>query len=140
VRHKPSKNPDVYILGSTDISEELKTLKDSSKRSIVQLTEKPSQELLKKLAKESNTNHLLLECGPRLLSSFLNAGLIDELIVYQAPFIIGEGQGMADGYSISSMNNRLDWDVFSIDRIKDDIKIVYIRKENSDYVNYTSTV
>lgn len=36
------------------------------------------------------TNELLVECGARLAASFLEAGLIDELILYVAPVLLGE--------------------------------------------------
>ncbi len=34
-------------------------------------------------------NELLVECGPRLAAAFLEAGLVDELILYVAPFFLG---------------------------------------------------
>jgi diaminohydroxyphosphoribosylaminopyrimidine deaminase/5-amino-6-(5-phosphoribosylamino)uracil reductase len=34
-------------------------------------------------------NELLVECGPRLAGAFLEAGLVDELILYVAPILLG---------------------------------------------------
>jgi diaminohydroxyphosphoribosylaminopyrimidine deaminase/5-amino-6-(5-phosphoribosylamino)uracil reductase len=34
-------------------------------------------------------NELLVECGPRLAAGFLEAELVDELILYVAPFFLG---------------------------------------------------
>ena len=34
-------------------------------------------------------NELLVECGPRLAASFLRARLVDELILYVAPTLLG---------------------------------------------------
>ncbi|MDE2294016.1 MAG: dihydrofolate reductase family protein, partial [Gammaproteobacteria bacterium] len=34
-------------------------------------------------------NELLVECGPRLAASWLASGLVDELIVYLAPMLLG---------------------------------------------------
>lgn len=44
--------------------------------------------LMKKLA-ERGCNEVLVEAGPTLAGSFLRAGLIDELIVYMAPKLLG---------------------------------------------------
>jgi diaminohydroxyphosphoribosylaminopyrimidine deaminase/5-amino-6-(5-phosphoribosylamino)uracil reductase len=44
--------------------------------------------VMAKLA-EREVNELLVECGPRLAGSFLEAGLVDELIVYVAPVFLG---------------------------------------------------
>ena len=34
-------------------------------------------------------NELWVECGPRLAASFLEANLVDELILYVAPILLG---------------------------------------------------
>ena len=34
-------------------------------------------------------NELWVECGPRLAAAFLEANLVDELILYVAPFLLG---------------------------------------------------
>ena len=36
-------------------------------------------------------NEVLVECGPRLAGAFLSAGIVDELIVYMAPTLLGSG-------------------------------------------------
>jgi len=35
--------------------------------------------------------HVLLEAGPRLQSAFMDAGLVDEIVVYRAPMLLGAG-------------------------------------------------
>lgn len=40
-------------------------------------------------ATEEGINDILIECGATLSAAFLRAGLVDELIVYQAPKILG---------------------------------------------------
>ncbi len=37
-----------------------------------------------------DVNEVLVECGPRLAGSFLRAGLVDELVVYTAPKLLGD--------------------------------------------------
>ena len=42
------------------------------------------------LARERQINEVLVECGPTLAGSLLQAGLLDELIVYMAPVLLGD--------------------------------------------------
>lgn len=42
------------------------------------------------LAKERQINEVLVECGPTLAGSLLLAGILDELIVYMAPVLLGD--------------------------------------------------
>ncbi|MFC7402485.1 bifunctional diaminohydroxyphosphoribosylaminopyrimidine deaminase/5-amino-6-(5-phosphoribosylamino)uracil reductase RibD [Citricoccus sp. GCM10030269] len=39
----------------------------------------------------AHPGHLLIEGGPRVLSTWIDAGLVDEMFVYQAPLVIGSG-------------------------------------------------
>jgi diaminohydroxyphosphoribosylaminopyrimidine deaminase/5-amino-6-(5-phosphoribosylamino)uracil reductase len=48
---------------------------------------------------EESVQSLLLEGGPTLASAFLEAGLVDKLLVFVAPRISGEGPGMLEGLS-----------------------------------------
>ncbi len=41
-------------------------------------------------------NELLVEAGPRLNGALLEAGLVDELLLYYAPMLIGPGQAMIE--------------------------------------------
>ena len=46
------------------------------------------------LAKQ-NVNSVLVEAGPRLCGALLEKGLVDELVLYQAPKLMGdEGRGL----------------------------------------------
>jgi diaminohydroxyphosphoribosylaminopyrimidine deaminase/5-amino-6-(5-phosphoribosylamino)uracil reductase len=56
----------------------------------------PLREELEALAAEG-VQSLLLEGGPRLAAAFLEAGLVDKLLVFVAPRISGDGPGMVEG-------------------------------------------
>lgn len=47
------------------------------------------QNMLESLASDFHCNEVLVEAGPTLSGAFLDAGLVDELIVYMAPKIFG---------------------------------------------------
>lgn len=47
------------------------------------------------LAKQHSINSVLVEAGPRLCGALLTKGLVDELVLYQAPKLLGdEGRGL----------------------------------------------
>lgn len=58
----------------------------------------------------SGTRHLMVEGGSRILSAFLTAGLVDELIVYLAPTLLGSGTPSLDGLGISSLPDAQQWE------------------------------
>jgi diaminohydroxyphosphoribosylaminopyrimidine deaminase/5-amino-6-(5-phosphoribosylamino)uracil reductase len=44
------------------------------------------------LLRARDRQHVWLEGGPHLAASFLEAGLVDEVVVYVAPLLLGAGQ------------------------------------------------
>jgi diaminohydroxyphosphoribosylaminopyrimidine deaminase / 5-amino-6-(5-phosphoribosylamino)uracil reductase len=48
------------------------------------------QNCLRYLAEHHEINELLVEAGPGLTGSLIRAGLVDELVVYQAPILLGD--------------------------------------------------
>ncbi|MEM9207739.1 MAG: bifunctional diaminohydroxyphosphoribosylaminopyrimidine deaminase/5-amino-6-(5-phosphoribosylamino)uracil reductase RibD [Pseudomonadota bacterium] len=58
---------------------------------------------------EREINTLLVECGPRLAGSLLDAQLVDELVIYQAPHMMGsETRRMALTPGWQHLSDRLD--------------------------------
>ena len=62
----------------------------------LELRSGPLLEELESLAAEG-VQSLLLEGGPTLAAAFLEAGLVDKLLVFVAPRLSGEGPGMLEG-------------------------------------------
>lgn len=50
---------------------------------------------------------VILEGGPTLHSAFMRAGLVDELQVYTAPVLLGEGPSLVSGLGIGTMERAL---------------------------------
>lgn len=70
-------------------------------------------------------NEILLECGPRLAGSWLNAGLVDELILYQAPVILGHNAQSLVHMDIATMTQRLNFGLIDTRRIGPDLKLTF---------------
>lgn len=45
---------------------------------------------------ERGIHEIHAEAGPRLNAALLGSGLVDELLIYQAPIVVGAGRGIAD--------------------------------------------
>lgn len=53
--------------------------------------------------------HLMVEGGSRIIAAFLAAGLVDELIVYEAPTILGSGKGTVSDLGIRTLADAQHW-------------------------------
>jgi diaminohydroxyphosphoribosylaminopyrimidine deaminase/5-amino-6-(5-phosphoribosylamino)uracil reductase len=69
-------------------------------------------------------NELHIEAGHKLNGSWLRGGLVDELLLYMAPCLLGPGQGMAQLPVLESLDAaiRLQWVDFS--PIGDDLRLM----------------
>ena len=52
----------------------------------------------------------MVEGGSRVLGAFLSAGLVDELIVYLAPTLLGSGTPALRDLGISTLGDAQQWD------------------------------
>ena len=69
-------------------------------------------------------NELHVEAGYKLNGSLLREGLIDELLVYLAPKLMGEGMGLAQMSPLTSPADAHALSFHSVDRIGDDLRIL----------------
>lgn len=70
-------------------------------------------------------NHVLVEAGPTLGSAMLDAGLLDELIIYQAASLLGSGKQFFSFDNPSTITNQMRLDHISTDVLDGDVKSVY---------------
>ena len=68
-------------------------------------------------------NELHVEAGEKLNASLLAAGLVDELLVYVAPSLIGAGRGLAALGPIASLDDKLAFAFTHVDRVGDDLRL-----------------
>jgi len=70
-------------------------------------------------------NEIQVEAGATLAGGFLAAGLVDELLLYVAPVILGErARPMFDGLPIDTMEERLRMEIVESRRIGDDVRLL----------------
>ena len=70
---------------------------------------------------------LLVEGGGETISSFLDSNLFDELHIYYAPKLLGDGKPFYSGYNKLTKDYKLELN--NIDHFGNDIKIVFFRGE-----------
>lgn len=90
------------------------------------------KDLAKRLAKKSIT-HLLVEGGGETIASFFEQKLVDEVIFFIAPKIIGgkEAKTPVEGSGIAAVKNALNIDIKQIKKIDNDIMIKGVPKYKS---------
>ncbi|MGB5745070.1 MAG: dihydrofolate reductase family protein, partial [Sedimenticolaceae bacterium] len=69
-------------------------------------------------------NEVLIEAGPTLAGHALQAGLVDELIVYMAPHLMGQAaRGLVALSGIERMADRLQLTLDDVRRVGSDLRI-----------------
>ena len=69
-------------------------------------------------------NELHVEAGHKLNGSLLREGVVDECLVYLAPKLLGEGQGMSNLGPLSELSQGLPLEFQDIQRIGPDLRIL----------------
>jgi len=70
-------------------------------------------------------NEVLIEAGPNLNGAFLNQGLIDEIIIYLAPSVLGNSsRGMFELPMLNELSESFRFYMESIDQIGTDLRVV----------------
>jgi diaminohydroxyphosphoribosylaminopyrimidine deaminase / 5-amino-6-(5-phosphoribosylamino)uracil reductase len=69
-------------------------------------------------------NELHVEAGFKLNGSLLKAGVVDELLLYTAPKLIGPGMGMANTPVLTQLGDAVQLDFKSADLVGEDLRIV----------------
>jgi diaminohydroxyphosphoribosylaminopyrimidine deaminase / 5-amino-6-(5-phosphoribosylamino)uracil reductase len=69
-------------------------------------------------------NELHVEAGYKLNGSLLKAGVVDELLLYTAPKLLGAGQGMANLGPLTALDHAVQCDFKSVDLLGEDLRVV----------------
>ena len=78
--------------------------------------------MLRDLARR-DINELHLEAGHKLNGSFLREGLVDEVLLYLAPQLLGPGQSMAHLPTLTSLSEAVKLRFHSVDPIGPDLRL-----------------
>ena len=93
----------------------------------ISVKSKSIPELMKVLSDEG-FSQVLVEAGPTLGSALMASGNIDELIIYQAPKMLGAGKEFVSRLGISTLADHLELELLSVQPFGSDIKSHYLVK------------
>jgi diaminohydroxyphosphoribosylaminopyrimidine deaminase/5-amino-6-(5-phosphoribosylamino)uracil reductase len=69
--------------------------------------------------------HVLLEGGPTLAAAFLDGGLVDEVLVYLAPKLIGAGRSAVESAAVTTLGQAVGLELREIARLGPDLRLRY---------------
>ena len=114
-------------MGSSEIASISQILNADSET--VAIKSRDLQELIT-LAKARGFNQLLIESGPTFGTALLKAGLIDEVVLYQAPTFFGSGTPSISDLGVATISERLDFEIADVEVIGADLKITLVKSAN----------
>jgi len=81
-------------------------------------------EAVLKLLAEREINEVLLECGPTLAGAFLSAQLVDELVLYIAPHLMGDSaRGLFHLPGLQQMRDRIALEWLDVRQVGDALRV-----------------
>ena len=85
------------------------------------------------LLAEKKVNEVMVEAGAGVAGAFIARDMVDEIIVYSSPDILGtSGRGMFVIRGIRNIENRVRFEIKNISRLGRDLKVTYGRSDGSD--------
>jgi diaminohydroxyphosphoribosylaminopyrimidine deaminase/5-amino-6-(5-phosphoribosylamino)uracil reductase len=88
--------------------------------------------LLADLARR-DVNELHVEAGEKLNASLLRAGLVDELLLYVAPRLLGDGRGIAALGTLGALADSLDFEFVGVERVGADLRLRLRSPHRADF-------
>jgi diaminohydroxyphosphoribosylaminopyrimidine deaminase/5-amino-6-(5-phosphoribosylamino)uracil reductase len=122
------KNPIRIVMGATELSAKMQISNDAAETVLIK--SRNFDDLLS-LAKERGFNELLVESGPTFGTALLRANLIDEIVLFQAPTLLGSGTPSIVDLGITNISGRLDFEISDVEVIGSDLKITLFKSANS---------
>jgi diaminohydroxyphosphoribosylaminopyrimidine deaminase/5-amino-6-(5-phosphoribosylamino)uracil reductase len=120
-------NPIRVICGEQELLKDSKVFDDAAQTVVVK--SKDLNQLVAKL-NELELNQVFVEAGPTLASAMIKASLIDEVIIYQAPTLLGAGKTFYINELNSSITDQLRLEHISTQVLAGDLKSTYLIGSN----------
>jgi len=120
-----SARPVRIICGEQEVPAANKVFDNEARTVVVKSKSIPD---LMNLLSQEGFNQVLVEAGPTFGSALLKSGNIDELVMYQAPKVLGAGKDFVSNLGISTLDDHLELELISVQRCGSDIKSHYAVK------------
>ena len=93
------------VMGQRDLAEDRRIFDDAAET--VHLRTRDPLEALTGLYRDHGRHHVFLEGGPTLAAAFLRAGVVDEVVTYVAPMLLGRGRAAVGELGIRTISKAL---------------------------------
>lgn len=113
------KNPETVMV-MTPFRQELADL------GVIQLAPQPLSQLLQTLTQQYQIYDVLVEAGATLSTAFLQQGLVDEMISYVAPTLLGQSARAMFNAEFSTMAEQLRFDLVDVTQLGLDIRLILL--------------
>jgi diaminohydroxyphosphoribosylaminopyrimidine deaminase/5-amino-6-(5-phosphoribosylamino)uracil reductase len=117
-----TQNPIRIICGEQELPLDSHVFDDAA---TTQLVKTRDLDLLVEKLNDLGVNQVLVEAGPTLASAMLDHRLMDELVMYQAPSLLGSGKSFFSFGKESTIEKQLRMDHISTEVLDGDVKSVY---------------
>ena len=113
-------NPVRIVMGLREVPSDFKVNNDAAET--IFLRSHDFSELLE-LCAERDFNQVFVESGSELGTALLKAGLIDELIIFQAASLLGSGLSFIGDLGATNINEKMDFLIRDVAQFGNDLKI-----------------
>jgi diaminohydroxyphosphoribosylaminopyrimidine deaminase / 5-amino-6-(5-phosphoribosylamino)uracil reductase len=72
---------------------------------------------------EDGVVHVLVESGPQLATEWIKAQVVDELVTYVAPALMGDGPPAFGSLGVSTIDDAIRWELVDVRRIGPDVRL-----------------
>ncbi|MEB4210452.1 bifunctional diaminohydroxyphosphoribosylaminopyrimidine deaminase/5-amino-6-(5-phosphoribosylamino)uracil reductase RibD [Mycobacterium sp. 94-17] len=110
------RQPLRVVVGMREIPSEAKVLNDDSRTMLIR-----THDPLEVLKAVSDRTDVLLEGGPTLAGAFVRAGVVDRIVAYVAPTLLGGPVTAVDDVGVTTITRALRWQFDRIDRVGPDV-------------------
>lgn len=117
----PSEQPLRVVLGRRPVAAESRVFDDAAPT--IQLPTHDVAEALSELFGRDR-HHVWLEGGPTLAAAFLRAGLVDEIVAYLAPALLGSGAAVVGDLGIQNIDGVRRFELTEVSRVRDDVRLI----------------
>lgn len=115
------RQPLRVVVGMREISSESRILNDDSRTMVIR-THDP-HEVIQSLRDRTD---ILLEGGPVLAGAFLRAGVVDRILAYVAPILLGGPISAVDDVGVTSIARALRWRFDGVEQVGPDLLLSII--------------
>jgi diaminohydroxyphosphoribosylaminopyrimidine deaminase/5-amino-6-(5-phosphoribosylamino)uracil reductase len=118
-------NPVRIVMGLREIPSDFNIHNDAAETVFVRSHD--FSELLKFCA-ERDFNQVFVESGSELGTALLKAGLIDELVIFQAASLLGSGQSFIGNLGATNIKEKMDFFIRDVAQFGNDLKITLTKE------------